>query len=134
MIWLATMTMYSIRGPCHWVNSETVPVSSVTEAMARINKLYEAGTPFFTKQSIREVSKQLRRSSLCGDKITVKAVDGVRVEFDVLTGETRNGFDSGAFEHEMYWFESDRVEKTELTVLDRIHTLSTAHECTWPRV
>ncbi|PLB38825.1 uncharacterized protein BDW47DRAFT_104364, partial [Aspergillus candidus] len=97
------MTMYSIQGPCHWVGdkSETAPVSSVTEAMTRIDKLYEAGTPFFTKQSIREVSKQLQRSSLCGDKITVKGVDGVGVEFDVLTGETRKGFDSGAFEHEI---------------------------------
>ncbi|PLN83144.1 hypothetical protein BDW42DRAFT_165395 [Aspergillus taichungensis] len=95
------MTMYTIQGPCHWVKSETAPASSVTEAMARIDQLYEAGMPFFTKQSIREVSNQLQRSSQCGDKITVRGVDGVGVEFDVLTGETRKGFESGGFEHEI---------------------------------
>lgn len=101
---MMAFAMYSVQGPCHWVGdkSEHIPVSSVMEAMARIRKLYEAGTPFFTKQSLREVSEQLQRRPLCGDKIAVKGVDGVEVEFDVLTGETRKGFEPGGLEHEMY--------------------------------
>ncbi|PGG95102.1 hypothetical protein AJ79_10259, partial [Helicocarpus griseus UAMH5409] len=59
-----------------------------TEAIPRINALYEAGTPFFTKQAIREIQQQIN-NAISNEEIktiSVKGLDNVLVDFDVEIG------------------------------------------------
>ena len=59
---------------------------SEEEAVARIDELYASGIPFFSKESIRAVLKQIQSLSALGDKILVKGVDGAMVEFEINVG------------------------------------------------
>lgn len=62
----------------------------VAEAVACLDQWYKAGVPFFTKESIRAVSKQLKGPLIDGDTIFVKGLNGVTVEFKVATGRIRS--------------------------------------------
>lgn len=70
---------------------ECVPADApqtMREALARIDELYDAGKPFFTKESIRFVYEQFQGSTGAGDKILVKDVAGATIEYTLRTGET----------------------------------------------
>lgn len=81
------------RGPSRRAHQEScdTPPTSVAEAICRLNGWYESGIPFFTRESIEFVSKQLQCRPIHGH-ISVKGIDGVTVQFDVLTGEIHEGF------------------------------------------
>jgi hypothetical protein len=48
--------------------------------------MYDAGTPLFTRESIRDIGRQL--SEVDAQKVTVAGLDGVPVEFEIRTGST----------------------------------------------
>lgn len=59
-----------------------------TKALSKLRSMYNAGSPFFTRQSIREIYQQLRELRDKVKKISVTGLDGVVVDFDVRTGST----------------------------------------------
>lgn len=61
---------------------------SRVEASKDLLRLYDAGVPFFTKESIRDVQRQLQKSSP-GDKLRIKGVNGEVVVWDIETGERK---------------------------------------------
>jgi hypothetical protein len=66
------------------------PPISVEEAMTKIHSLADAGHPLYTNEVLREIGRQLRNteSKEEGQKISVKGLDGVIVEFAIETGQT----------------------------------------------
>lgn len=63
-------------------------VRKITAATAKIRSLFEAGVPFYTKEAIRNVLQQLERSGEKGQKVSVRGLDGVIVDFEIETGIT----------------------------------------------
>lgn len=59
---------------------------AIKKVQRNINSRFDKGQPFFTKDALRDVRDQLRRSHERGDKITVKGLDGVPVDFILSTG------------------------------------------------
>jgi hypothetical protein len=66
------------------------PSTSVEEAISKINSLIDAGEPLFTREKLREVCQQLRKfhCKANSQKISVKGLDGVTVEFAIETEDT----------------------------------------------
>ncbi|KAF3384982.1 5'-AMP-activated protein kinase subunit gamma [Penicillium rolfsii] len=62
---------------------------SMEEAQARIDQLYEAGYPFFSKERIRFVHEQCQRKPRCGEMIYVKDITGALVEVECQTGDVK---------------------------------------------
>ena len=60
-----------------------------SEAISRIRSLYDAGTPLFTKKSIKHLHQQLQKSAEIGKRVSVEAVDGNAVSFKIETGLTQ---------------------------------------------
>lgn len=62
--------------------------SERAKEISRIRLLYDAGTPFFTKEAIRNASQELKKASEDGAKeISVRGMDGVVINFSVVTGK-----------------------------------------------
>jgi hypothetical protein len=59
----------------------------IAEACLKIRSIFDAGVPFYTKDAIREICQQIEKSSKKGQKISVRALDGVHVDFEVHTGQ-----------------------------------------------
>lgn len=59
------------------------------EVSNRIRSLYDAGVPFYSKEAIRYINRQLKNGS---EKVLVKGIDGVVVDIEVETGQP---FDMG---------------------------------------
>jgi len=56
------------------------------EVTLKIRSLFDAGTPFFTKEVIRDVCQQLEKFGGKGQKVSVRGLDGVIVDFDIESG------------------------------------------------
>lgn len=82
---------YRIQKP---TSAEDV-TSKRAEAYTRIRSLFDAGTPIFTKEMIRDVCWQLERSDQRGQKISVRGLDGVMVDFETESGRILPGTESG---------------------------------------
>lgn len=63
---------------------------------AGIRQLYEAGVPFFTKEQLQDLSRQLKQADT-SDKpeIHIKGLEGTEETFEVKTGVTRAGSEPG---------------------------------------
>lgn len=63
---------------------------------AGIRQLYEAGVPFFTKEQLQDLSRQLKQAET-SDKpeILIKGLEGTEETFEVKTGITRAGSEPG---------------------------------------
>jgi len=53
----------------------------------KIRSVFDAGVPFYTKDAIREVCQQIEKSGRKGEKISVRGLDGVPIQFSVHTGD-----------------------------------------------
>lgn len=75
---------------CDWAEGASPPdaPATKTEALARLKRLYETGTPFFTKEAIRAIYEQFQRPLALGDKVFVKDITGASVAFKVVTGNS----------------------------------------------
>jgi hypothetical protein len=76
---------------CRWRWHEGVPPDAPQtreEAIARIDQLYDSGTPFFTKDGIRAIHQQLQQSPGRGDEVLVRDVAGTTLAYTLRTGET----------------------------------------------
>ncbi|OGM49605.1 pyruvate decarboxylase [Aspergillus bombycis] len=63
---------------------------------ARIRKLYEAGVPFFTKEQLRDLSRQLKEAETSETReILITGLEGTQETFEVRTGVTRAGSEPG---------------------------------------
>ena len=75
---------------------------SIEEAVSKIHALVDTGHPLFTKEVLRDVGRQLRNArNKEAQKISVKGLDGVVVEFDIETGDTHKSWEPG-FEFIVY--------------------------------
>lgn len=92
--------MYYYAGHSHWAGQEPSDqkTGSKDEAVSKIDALYNAGVPFFSKERIQHVYEQLKMSLQKGDKISVQGVDGVTINFDVVTGNIRGECENGDME------------------------------------
>lgn len=90
------------RGDSHWIGPGEQPVSE-EEAIARLERWCEDGTPIFTRRAIRDVAEQLERRPL-GNMIVVRGLDGGMVGFDVNTGKASRACreEGENLEYEMY--------------------------------
>ncbi|KAJ5356091.1 hypothetical protein N7517_010700 [Penicillium concentricum] len=59
------------------------------EAKATIDRLYESGVPFFTKELIQDMWDQTKRDLSQGDTILTKDITGAIVEYEVDTGKVQ---------------------------------------------
>ena len=84
--------IYAGEGVPVWLDEgEPEPKGVSKEVFAEIFSLWEAGTPFFTKESIRDVYRQLTDSTTSGQKISVRGIDGRMVEVKVWSGLVFSG-------------------------------------------
>ncbi|KAM5486946.1 hypothetical protein MaudMau93_004829 [Microsporum audouinii] len=60
---------------------------NIKQVKSTIKALYDNGAPFFTKDALREIQEQLKGDLRVGQKISVRGLDGVTVEFDVIAGQ-----------------------------------------------
>ncbi len=60
-------------------------VGKAAQMVSRIRSMYDAGVPFFTKEAIRDLAQQLERAGTTGQKVSVRRLDGVMVDFDINT-------------------------------------------------
>lgn len=60
---------------------------NIKQVKSTIKALYDNGVPFFTKDALREIQEQLEGDLRVGQKISVRGLDGVTVEFDVIAGQ-----------------------------------------------
>ncbi|KAJ5946792.1 hypothetical protein N7454_003631 [Penicillium verhagenii] len=77
---------------CHQRWSDGPPADTPKneeEALARIDELYNAGVPWFSKDTLRSVLEQIQRKPTHGDQIFVKAIDGAVVEYDMKIGDVK---------------------------------------------
>jgi hypothetical protein len=83
---------YSLRaGPVHTYTGiatrQGSPVSC-EEAASKLQSLIADGHPIFTKETLRDVSEQMKRVRKNEIKIvSIKGVDGVPIEFSIETGD-----------------------------------------------
>jgi hypothetical protein len=63
--------------------------TSIEEVKARLDKVYESGIPLFTKERIRYAWEEIQREPGHGGKVFTKDIHGELVQYDVITGETR---------------------------------------------
>jgi hypothetical protein len=59
-----------------------------SDVSSRILEFYRAGKPFYSKESIRDICRQLANSET--RKVSVKGLDGVVVDFGIKTGQLYN--------------------------------------------
>jgi uncharacterized protein YoaH (UPF0181 family) len=65
------------------------------EAITKIQELYDAGTPLYTKEAIQDVQSQLRDKNR--QQISVTGLDGNKVEFEIFGDDFKlNGYDGDA--------------------------------------
>jgi hypothetical protein len=50
--------------------------------------LFDVGIPFYTKEVIRDVFQQLEKFGEKGQKVWVRGLDGIMVDFDIESGLT----------------------------------------------
>lgn len=77
-------------GEAYWFKGSSLTDTQVHEAITDIRRRYEAGVPFYTKETIRKLAQQLEcareRQHSDGDMISVKALDGTAVDFKIESG------------------------------------------------
>jgi hypothetical protein len=61
--------------------------TAVAAAIAKLNQLYYSGKPLFTRELILYINEQIKNPLVRGDTISVIALDGVKVDFDVDIGK-----------------------------------------------
>lgn len=74
---------------------------SATEAASKLDIWYNTGMPFFTTESLEFIHQQLKRPQNRENKISMRGLDGVMVEFDVIMGSTQEAFDKEGLEYVM---------------------------------
>ncbi|EGD93097.1 hypothetical protein TESG_00653 [Trichophyton tonsurans CBS 112818] len=89
---LPSYTDYFIAGcrrirPGNEIDRGKDPEVQREEAKSFVKKAYDDGVPLFTKSALREIQKQLTSDLRAGQKVSIKGIDGVTVEFDVKTGD-----------------------------------------------
>ena len=76
-------------GDTYWSDGAT-PAEEMArkraEAAQKIRSLFDAGTPFYTKEVIRDVCQQLEKFGEKGQKVSVRGFDEVIVDFDIESG------------------------------------------------
>lgn len=75
---------------CSWHWAEGLPIDapkSEEEALARIDRLYESGVPFFSKEMISDAWKKIQQLNVPGGKILLKGPDGIVIEHETSTEE-----------------------------------------------
>jgi hypothetical protein len=60
----------------------------MAEVTSKIRSLYDAGTPFYTKEVIRDVDRQPKKFVERGQKVSVRGLDGIMVDFEIESGLT----------------------------------------------
>lgn len=65
----------------------------VSAAVAKLDELYAKGTPFFTRESILYIRDQIQNRVVKGDTVSVIALDGAQIDFDVDTGKVTSIYD-----------------------------------------
>lgn len=71
-----------------------------SDISSRILAFYHAGEPFYSKETICDISQQLANPE--NQKVSIKALDGVVVDFDIETGKSYNGHWSDGQDFMMY--------------------------------
>ena len=75
----------SARDP-FWLVADSKLRAEVREALSKLQALYDAGNPFFTKRAHKHVYQQLKGADEKRKEITVLALDGEMVDFEIQTG------------------------------------------------
>ncbi|KAJ5558339.1 hypothetical protein N7535_008552 [Penicillium sp. DV-2018c] len=81
------------HGRFDWLWSRLVQprvTPTVQEAEAIIDRAYESGVPFFTKQAIRDVWDQIKRKPANGLTVFIKDITGATVACEVETGVVKD--------------------------------------------
>lgn len=88
---------YSYTGNSYWsgqaisVEEETATrtTTRTAEAILKVNSIYNDRIPFFTKDTLQDIFRQLKKSSKKGEKVSVKSLNGAMVDFELETGLIR---------------------------------------------
>jgi hypothetical protein len=58
----------------------------IADTTSKIKALFDSGTPIFTKNDLQHVYEQLERPNTKGQKISIRGINGVSVDFEIETG------------------------------------------------
>lgn len=92
MLHVRDFPQFSLKaGPVHnytGIASRPGPPVSCEEAASKLQSLIDDDHSIFTKETLREVSDQMKRARMNEIKtISIKGVDGVPIEFTIETGD-----------------------------------------------
>ncbi|CEJ58710.1 hypothetical protein PMG11_07358 [Penicillium brasilianum] len=76
-------------GHFRWTEAAGDEPKTTEEAQERIDKLYESGVPFFSKEMIRFAFEQCQRKPPRGEMLYTKDITGAMVEFESQTGDVK---------------------------------------------
>ncbi|RAK84016.1 hypothetical protein BO79DRAFT_159499 [Aspergillus costaricaensis CBS 115574] len=96
------------------------PLRPPQEIFVHIQEMYDSGKPFYTKELLQDLKKQLQdaRDGVI-QSIRVPGLDGVIVEFPVLIGQVYPAHDEPGMEYIMYVSKTPRISYSSLQeVLD----------------
>jgi len=67
------------------------------EKLAKIEEMYAAGIPLFTKDSMQDLHRELSKAKT-GDNVSVLNFDGTTSEFEITVGNVYPPWDKSEFE------------------------------------
>jgi hypothetical protein len=76
-------------GQFRWTEPPGDEPKTTEEAQERIDKLYDSGVPFFSKEMIRFAFEQCQRKPPRGEMLYTKDITGAMVQFESQTGDVR---------------------------------------------
>ncbi|KAK4190876.1 hypothetical protein QBC35DRAFT_471252 [Podospora australis] len=62
-----------------------MPATNIAADIFQVRRIYDSGVPFFTKQALRDVVRQLEGNK--NNKVVITGLDGKEVEFRIETGK-----------------------------------------------
>ena len=84
-------TLYDGDAPCPLHGGPNVTEDEKKKVISNIQAMYDAGIPFFTKETLQDVHDQLQNISEFGEKVSVKCIDDNIVELEIKTRLTLIG-------------------------------------------
>lgn len=83
---IMVIVTYVYTGEAYWRETRRAEEGEMAEVTSKIRSFYDAGIPFYTKEALRDVSRQLERLSEKGQKVSVRGLDGSMVDFEIESG------------------------------------------------
>lgn len=81
-----TVVTHVYPGQASWSGTQHAEEGEIADMTSKIRSLYDAGTPLYTKEAIQDIDQQLEKCVHRGEKVLVRGLDGIMVDFEIESG------------------------------------------------